>query len=119
MEQVHRNVMVETYRDPKKPYPRVRPCPGQGLNDWNIRFPRELRSEFQVGQKFYCDLRDGPNQYILVGEVQLIQTITFNHGGKKVKEEITPTISKPTSSVVEDQSKVLETPKLGQRKIKF
>ena len=120
MAELFRHVMVETYRDPSRPYPRVRPCSGQGLNThWNIRFPRDLRKQFQVGQKFYCDLAEGRNQYMLKGEIELIQKVTFSHGGKKVKEEIAPaTPSGPPKKVQKVKDKDKE-PKIGQRKLKF
>jgi len=80
---------VETYYDSKKGYLRVRPCPGQGLNEnWNVRFPKGLRSEFKEGQKFSCNIEAKRNHYILKGDIELIQKITFNHGGKKTAEDI-------------------------------
>lgn len=115
------HVMVETYRDSKKPHPRVRVCPGQGLRtDLNIRFPRELRKQFDIGQKFHCDLAEGNNQYMLKGDIQLIQTTTFSHSGKKTKEDFTPAqaTGKP-KKVKKVKGKGDIGPKMGQRKLKF
>jgi len=113
------NVMVETYRDPKKNYPRVRVCPGQGLNEhWNIRFPRDLRKQFDIGQKFYCNLAVGHNQYMLKGEIELIQKITFSHGGRKTKEELAPEVPNTKKKLKKKVDKDKE-PKIGQRKLKF
>ena len=115
-----KNVMVETYRDPSRPYPRVRVCPGQGLNEhWNIRFPRDLRKQFQIGQKFHCDLAEGNNQYMLRGSIQLVQTTTFSHSGKKTKEEYSPVEPTGKSKKIKKVKTKDNSPKMGQRKLKF
>lgn len=109
---------VETYYDYKKGYIRVRPCEGQGLNtSWNVRFPRALRDEFKEGQKFSCNIEAKRNHYILKGEIELIQKITFSHGGKKTAEAIVgmETVASSSNKV----KKQVEVPKLGMRKIKF
>lgn len=116
-----KNVMVETYRDGKKPHLRVRVCPGQGLReDWNIQFPRALREEFTTGQKFHCDIAESNNCYRLKGDIQLIQTVTFSHGGKKTKEDFTPAqaTGKPKKAK-KIKGKGDTGPKMGQRKLKF
>ncbi len=120
MDKLFRNVMVETYNDHKSDHLRVRPCSDQDLNtSWNIRFPRDLRNQFQVGQKFYCDLVEGNKQYILKSEVRLIQTITFSHAGKKVAEELKPVPTSKSIETVQKEKALIEMPKLGQRKLKF
>lgn len=120
MGELYRNVMVETYRDPKKDYPRVRVCPGQNLRtDWNITFPRDLRKQFNIGQRFYCDITEGNGCYRLKGEIQLIQTVTFSHGGKKTKEELAPAPSTGPAKKVQKVKDKDKEPKIGQRKLKF
>jgi len=113
---------VETYFDAKKGYIRVRPVPGQGLKEnFNVRFPRALRSQFETGQKFFCDIEEKRGHYILKGEIELVQKITFSHGGKKKKEEVTLSNNQQTKNKTAKvkETKKPEVPKLGQRKLKF